>query len=131
MAIYGTAILSACLIIGLVCGQLIGVAMGIEKNVGGVGIAMLLLIAACGWLHRRGWLNPPSERGIVYWSAVYIPIVVAMAASQNVIAAVKGGPVAVIAGTLTVVLCFALVPILSRVSDDDIADGESEVEVGQ
>lgn len=46
---------------------------------------------------------------------MYIPIVVAMAAQQNVVAAVSGGPVAVLAGTLAVVVSFALVPLISRI----------------
>lgn len=121
MAIYGTALLAACLLVGLVIGQLIGLAMGINKNVGGVGIAMLLLIAACGGLQRHGRLLPSTERGIVYWSAIYIPIVVAMAASQNVIAAVQGGPVAIVAGVLVVVISFACVPFLSRIGQGDTA----------
>ena len=47
MAIYGTALLSACLLIGLMLGTGLGHLIGVEANVGGVGIAMLLLILAC------------------------------------------------------------------------------------
>lgn len=46
---------------------------------------------------------------------MYIPIVVAMAAQQNVVAALKGGPIAVLAGALAVVASFALVPVISRI----------------
>jgi malonate transporter MadL subunit len=46
---------------------------------------------------------------------MYIPIVVAMAAQQNVLAAVEGGPMVVIAGVGAVTLCFALVAVLGRV----------------
>ena len=31
-----------------------------------------------------------------YWGAMYIPVVVAMAAKQNVVAALRGGPVALL-----------------------------------
>ncbi|MDT4860008.1 Malonate transporter MadL subunit [compost metagenome] len=37
-----------------------------------------------------------------------------MAAQQNVYGALSGGPMAIIAGTLAVVVAFALVPVLSR-----------------
>ena len=37
MAIYGTALLSICLIIGLIVGQGLGALMGVDKNIGGVG----------------------------------------------------------------------------------------------
>jgi malonate transporter MadL subunit len=114
MAIYGTALLSICLIVGLVIGKLIGMLIGIDSNVGGVGIAMLLLILSTDWLQRVGRLQPPTQQGILFWSFIYIPIVVAMAASQNVLQAFKGGPVALLAGAGSVVVCFAFVPILSR-----------------
>jgi malonate transporter MadL subunit len=45
---------------------------------------------------------------------MYIPIVIAMAAKQNVFAAVSNGWMAVIAGVLAVAASFALIPILSR-----------------
>lgn len=118
MAIYGTALLSICLILGLVIGRLLGLAVDVDANVGGVGIAMLLLIVGCDHLQRRGRLKPPDERGITFWSSIYIPIVVAMAASQNVVAAVKSGPVAIVAGVAVVVVSFAMVPLLYRLGAD-------------
>jgi malonate transporter MadL subunit len=119
MAIYGTALLSLCLLGGMIAGAFLGWLVGVEANVGGVGIAMLLLILISERLRRTGRLQPPDERGILFWSSIYIPIVVAMAASQNVVAAVEGGPVAIVAGVLSVVVCFALVPLISRLAPPD------------
>jgi len=118
MAIYGTALLSICLLAGLVLGKLLGVLVGVDANVGGVGLAMLLLILACDHLHHCGRLQPPSAQGILFWSSIYIPIVVAMAASQNVIAAIQGGRLALVAGVLVVVVSFAMVPLISRLGAD-------------
>ena len=73
-----------------------------EADVGGVGIAMLLLVFLADYLRKTGRLNQASQQGIVFWSSIYIPVVVAMAARQNVLAAVKGGPAAVLAGVLAV-----------------------------
>lgn len=115
MAIYGTALLSACLVAGLLVGRLLGWLVGVNANIGGVGIAMLLLILCCDRLQDAGRMKPPTEKGVLFWSSIYIPIVVAMAASQNVFAAVKGGTVAIIAGVLSVVACFALVPVIGRI----------------
>ena len=67
MAIYGTALLAACLLLGSLIGSLLGKVLGIDKNIGGVGIAMLLLILACDWLQRTGRMKPPTEQGIVFW----------------------------------------------------------------
>lgn len=118
MAIYGTAILAICLLIGAVIGRLLGIAVGVDANVGGVGIAMLLLILFSNRLQRAGRMEPPTKQGIVFWSSIYIPIVVAMAASQNVRAAITGGPLAILAGALAVVVSFAMVPLIFRIGAD-------------
>ena len=75
---------------------------------------MLALIAMSELLKRRGRLNVVSQQGIVFWISIYIPIVVAMAASQDVLSAIKGGPVAILAGGIASVLCIAIVPVLDR-----------------
>ena len=125
MAIYGTALLCICLLIGMIVGKLLGLAVGVDANVGGVGIAMLLLILACDRLQKSGKMQPPTERGVAFWSSIYIPIVVAMAASQNVVAALKGGPMAILAGVLAVGIGFILVPVISRIGDSDSTEDSS------
>jgi malonate transporter MadL subunit len=96
-----------------------GWAVGIDADVGGVGIAMLLLIVAAARLQRAGRLPVPTQSGVLFWSSVYIPIVVAMAASQNVRAAVTGGAAALLAGASAVAVCFALVPVISRIGQSN------------
>jgi malonate transporter MadL subunit len=113
MVIYGVAMLAACVVVGLAVGEVLGWLMGVPANVGGVGIAMLLLILLTDRLRVRGLLPPASEQGIVFWSAVYIPIVVAMAASQDVAGAIGGGLVALLAGGFAVLACFGMVALLS------------------
>jgi malonate transporter MadL subunit len=44
---------------------------------------------------------------------MYIPVVIAMAATQNVASAMSGGAIAFIAGLLSVFVCFALIRPLS------------------
>ncbi|CRM62876.1 MULTISPECIES: malonate transporter subunit MadL [Pseudomonas] len=117
MIIYGVAFLALCTLFGLFIGELLGKWMGIPANVGGVGIAMLLLIGLGSYLAKRGLFTGKSEQGVSFWAAIYIPIVVAMAAQQNVYGAISGGPMAILAGTLAVVLGFALVPVLSRIGN--------------
>jgi malonate transporter MadL subunit len=112
MVIYGVAILALCTVVGAALGDLLGFAIGVKANVGGVGIAMALLVAIRWWMVKRGALTPGFKLGIEFWALMYIPIVVAMAAQQNVVAAVKGGPVVLVAGVLAVSLSFACVPLL-------------------
>jgi malonate transporter MadL subunit len=115
MTIYGTAVLSICLLVGLAMGRVLGDLVGVEANVGGVGFAMVLLILTTDWLRRRNRLKPESEAGILFWSSLYIPIVVAMAATLNVRGAIHGGAVALLAAVVGVAICFSLVPLIARI----------------
>ncbi|AIO66390.1 malonate transporter subunit MadL [Burkholderia oklahomensis] len=121
MIIYGTALLAFCHLAGLFLGDLLGAAIGAKTNVGGVGIAMLLLIGLRLYLHRRGWLPKETESGIAFWGAMYIPVVVAMAANQNVVAALKGGPVALLSAAGAVAVCAVCIAVLARVGRDATA----------
>jgi len=114
LVIYGVALLAGCYLAGIFLGDLLGAVLGVQANVGGVGIAMLLLILLSDALTRRGQLKPHTREGVVFWSAVYIPVIVAMAARQNVVAALDGGLMALLAGALAVVASFLLVPLISR-----------------
>ncbi|MSU48768.1 MAG: malonate transporter subunit MadL [Opitutus sp.] len=115
MVIYGVALLALCSLVGLVVGDALGVLIGVKANVGGVGFSMILLISLTTWMIRRGRFKPLSASGVLFWSGMYIPIVVAMAAQQNVLGAIKGGPLAFLAGTIGVVFSFALVPFIARI----------------
>lgn len=125
MTIYGTALLAGCQLLGIVLGQLLGYALGVPANVGGVGIAMLLLIFARLLLHKWGRLDATSVSGVHYWSALYIPVVVAMAMQQNVVAALRGGPVALIAAVLSVALCGLFVSLINRMEPEEKPQKES------
>lgn len=114
MIIYGTALLAVCHLLGVFLGDLLGSLIGVKANVGGVGIAMLLLISARTYLHKRGLMPNATEAGVGFWAAMYIPVVVAMAAQQNVVAALKGGPVAVISAVGAVLLCGCTIAIINR-----------------
>jgi malonate transporter MadL subunit len=116
MTIFGVALLAICTLLGALVGDILGVALGAKTNVGGVGIAMLLLMAGRVWLMRRGKLNHAMKLGIEFWAALYIPIVVAMASIQNVVAAVRGGPVVVLAGGGGVLVCLAATALLIRLT---------------
>lgn len=114
MTIYGVAMLAACFLIGKLIGEGLGDLIGIDANVGGVGFAMILLIMGSQWLHQRRWLDTLTESGITFWSNMYIPVIVAMSATQNVKGALSGGMIALLAGTIPTALCFLMIPWLSR-----------------
>tara|TARA_Y100000590_G_scaffold347286_1_gene397829 strand:+ start:1851 stop:2246 length:396 start_codon:yes stop_codon:yes gene_type:complete len=119
MVIYGVALLAFCFITGLFLGDLLGRWIGIEANLGGVGFAMLLLIGLSAYLKKKILLPPITEQGITFWSAIYIPIVVAMAAKQNVFMALDAGGVAIVSGFLAVLISFLLIPLLTKVGKNE------------
>lgn len=114
MVIYGVALLALCTLAGTALGEMIGDLLGIDANVGGVGIAMILLLVVTGFSRETLKLKPESKQGIAFWTAMYIPVVVAMAAKQNVAAALASGWVAILAGLVPVVAGFLVLPVLFR-----------------
>lgn len=116
MTIFGVALLALCTLAGVFVGDLLGALLHVKSNVGGVGIAMGLLIAARVWLMKRGSLSHGSRVGIEFWGSIYIPIVVAMASIQDVVSALAGGPMVLVTGAGTVALCFLTVAIVGRLA---------------
>jgi len=132
MVILGTALLAACYMVGILIGDALGAALGAKSNVGGVGFAMMLLIASLHFLRGRNLLSVNSERGVTFWAMMYIPVVVAMAATQNVIVAFKSGSVAVLGAIFTVIICFATIALINRtLLKRDATPWQGDVEVEQ
>lgn len=115
MIIYGVALLAFCFLAGKLVGSFLGMCIGVDGDVGGVGFAMLFLMLINLYLKNRGWLKVETTRGILFWSSMYLPIIVAMAATQNVKAAISNGPVALVAGIIVTTAGFFLVPIIAKI----------------
>ncbi|QBP40163.1 malonate transporter subunit MadL [Paenisporosarcina antarctica] len=122
MVIFGVALLAICMLIGVFLGELLGLSIGIEANVGGIGLAMIILILLVDYLKKRDKLSQPAQEGLGFWSAMYIPIVIAMSANQNVAGALDGGPLAIMAGIAAVVISWMLVPLLSKGGSETAID---------
>ncbi len=110
---------SLCLLTGLTVGQLIGAALGVDADIGGVGIPLILLILGSDALQSRGLMKAPMESGIVFWGQMYVPIVVAMAASQNVCGVLSGGLMAILAALTAVAASFVLVAVLAKSGSEE------------
>ncbi|MDO8966422.1 MAG: malonate transporter subunit MadL [Algoriphagus sp.] len=106
--IKGLAFLSISFILGMWTGELLGSWLGIHANVGGVGFAMIFLILSKEYFTRRGWWKSELEFGIEFWNKLYIPVVIAMAASLNVKSAISSGTLAIFAGIVPVIIAFAV-----------------------
>lgn len=117
MKIYGVAILGACYLVGQLLGEFLGKLLGMDSNVGGVGFAMFLLMIFGHSLKMRGFMTEKPEKGILYWSAMYIPVVVAMSATQNVKAALTGGWVAIFVGIIGTAVSFLCIPLIVKLGN--------------
>ncbi|MEX2565048.1 MAG: malonate transporter subunit MadL [Cyclobacteriaceae bacterium] len=115
MKIYGVALLAGCFLLGKLFGNFLGAVLDIKGDIGGVGFAMLLLIVSNIFLTKRGWIKKETQTGILFWSSMFIPIVIAMAATQNVNAAISGGWVAFFAGGIVTIALILLVPLISKI----------------
>ena len=119
MEIFGLGIIGACMFIGSFIGRFLGAALGLDSDVGGVGFAMVLIVALCAYLEKTGkGLNKKTEAGIQFLSALYIPVVVAMSMNQNVYSAVTEGVIPIVAGVVATVGSLLLIPLLSKLAKD-------------
>ena len=114
MIIYGVAILAFSYIIGQLFGEFLGNWLGINANVGGVGFSMILLMILTDWLRKKDLFTLPTQSGIQFWNQMYIPIIVAMAATQNVKLALTSGLITLLVGIIPVIICFAAIPFLAK-----------------
>lgn len=114
MKIYGVAILSGCFLFGQILGSYLGVLIGIDGNVGGVGIGMLVLVLVNDRFYRKKKMEKETKLGILFWSNMYIPVVIAMSSILNVKAALSGGWVAILVGIIATGACYFLIPFLSK-----------------
>ena len=104
--IYGLALLAFSFLMGQWAGEILGSILGIDANVGGVGFAMIILLVCKEWLTKRNLLDSEMNFGINFWGKLYIPVVIAMAASLNVKSALSSGILAILAGVIPVILAF-------------------------
>lgn len=112
--IKGLALLSFTFLLGMWMGDLLGTLLGIDANVGGVGFAMIFLILVKEGFVKKGWWKDELEFGIEFWNKLYIPVVIAMAASLNVKSALSSGVLAILAGTIPVFLAFWVFKVLIK-----------------
>lgn len=63
MTIYGVALLAVCTLLGAFLGEALGALLHVKANVGGVGIAMMLLIVARLWVDRKGRMSRGLKLG--------------------------------------------------------------------
>ena len=116
--IYGVALLAGCMWLGSFIGELLGLLTGINSDIGGVGFAMLFLLIVTNSEKISSKLPKDYEKGIDFWKNMFLPIIVAMSMSQNVIAALSEGWLALAAGLGVVVVAFLLIPLFNKLAPE-------------
>ena len=123
--IYSLVTLALCMLLGKYIGTCFGTLVGINADVGGVGFAILLLLFV-----GNSKLFPFTKRkdfidGMNFWKKMYIPVVVAMAASQNVYRMLNSGMVAIVGGAASVAFPFLLLYLLHKREERRENDAQS------
>ena len=112
--IYSLVTLALCMLLGKYIGTCFGTLVGINADVGGVGFAILLLLFVGNSKLFSFTKRKDFQDGMSLWKKMYIPVVVAMAASQNVYQMLTSGMVAIIGGAASVAFPFLLLYILHK-----------------
>ena len=128
--IYGVALLAGCAFVGSFIGNLLGLWTGLNSDIGGVGFAMVLLLILTNSKAVNKILPEGYTKGINFWKEMFIPVIIAMSASQNVVSALDGGVLALVLGVGIVVIMLLLIPVFNAFSPketEDEANKEAEV----
>ena len=112
--IYSLVTLALCMLLGKYIGTLFGTLVGINADVGGVGFAILLLLFVGNCKRFTFTKRKDFIGGMSFWKKMYMPVVVAMAASQNVYRMLTSGMVAIVGGAAVVAFPFLLLYILHK-----------------
>ena len=112
--IYSLVTLALCMLLGKYIGNCFGALVGINADVGGVGFAILLLLFVNNSKFFPFARKNDFTQGMQFWKKMYMPVVVAMAASQNVYRMLTSGMVAIVGGAAAVAFPFLLLYILHK-----------------
>ena len=64
MVVYGVALLAGCYMAGNFIGDVLGALLGVKANIGGVGLAILLLILISTWAIQKEYMNASEEQAL-------------------------------------------------------------------
>ncbi len=124
--IYGVALLAGCMFVGSFIGNVLGLLTGLNSDIGGVGFAMILLLLVTNSPKINKLLPDTYVKGINFWKEMYIPVTIAMAASQNVVSALSGGIIALVLGLGVVLIMLFLIPLFNKFTSKGAANNETE-----
>lgn len=111
--IYGVATLSACMLLGSLIGNVLGDVIGVGREIGSVGFAILLLVFITN--SKLSFVQKPAFiQGVTFWKTMFIPVVIAMTATQDAFHMLSSSIVAIVAGGAAVGVSFLMLWLLHR-----------------
>ena len=124
--IYGVALLAGCMLAGSLLGNFLGLLAGLDSDIGGVAFAMILLLLVTNSKKVNKFLPEGYAKGINFWKEMYIPITIAMAASQNVVSALSSGIIALVLGGGVVLIMLLLIPLFNKFTSKETEINKTE-----
>ena len=118
--------LALCMLLGKYIGTCFGTLVGINADVGGVGFAILLLLFVGNSKLFPFTKQQDFQNGMTFWKKMYIPVVVARAASQNVYRMLTSGIVAIVGGVASVSFPILLLYILHKREERRTRNAQSQ-----
>ena len=119
--IYGVATLSACMLLGSLMGSVFGDLIGAGTEIGSVGFSILLLTLISN--SKLPFVQKPAfVQGVTFWKAMFIPAVIAMTATQDVIHMLSSSIVAIVAGVAAVSVSYLVLYALHRMDEKKAGD---------
>ena len=103
-----------------------GLLTGLNSDIGGVGFAMILLLVVTNSKKINKLLPQGYTKGIEFWKEMFIPVIIALSASQNVVSALDGGVLALVAGVGVVVAMLLLIPLFNKFIPKTVEDADNK-----
>jgi len=103
-------------------GRVFGSLIGVGRSVGSVGFSIILLVLITNCKEFHFTQKPGFAQGVGFWKAMFIPVVIAMTATQDVFHMLSSGIVAIAAGASAVGLSFLLLYLLRLAEEKKGAD---------
>jgi len=114
--IYGVATLAACMLLGSLMGSVFGDLIGAGTEIGSVGFSILLLTLVTNsklpFVHKSAFVQ-----GVTFWKSMFIPAVIAMTATQDVLHMLSSSGVAIVAGVVSVCVSYLMLYGLHRLGE--------------
>lgn len=114
--IYGVATLAACMLLGSLMGSVFGDLIGAGTEIGSVGFSILLLTLITN--SKLPFVQKPAfVQGVSFWKAMFIPAVIAMTATQDVVHMLSSSVVAIVAGVAAVSVSYLVLYGLHKLDE--------------